>query len=242
MSDQLTFGIKVRSILFWVIAVGVLPICAIYALLVMLLPRKIRHLMMIQWSRFYTLLMKHLCGINYRVQGIENIPIEPAIYAGNHQSAWETMALTKILPQFVWVMKRELLKVPLFGWAVAAASPIAIDRSKGVDSMEQIIRQGTERFGAGLGITIFPEGTRIKPKSRKEFKIGVAKLAIGLNKPIVPFAHNSGYFFKKGGFWLYPGTVDVVIGKPIYPDNDDPAEFIQKIQAWVYSELDKLGS
>jgi 1-acyl-sn-glycerol-3-phosphate acyltransferase len=125
---------------------------------------------------------------------------------------------------------------------VRALSTIAIDRKKGEDSLAQVIRQGKQRFGIGFWIIMFPEGTRIKPKTRKPFKYGVAKLAQSLNVPIVPFAHNAGYCLPRNSFWLYPGNVDVIIGKPIYSDNDSPVQYTEKIQTWVHAQLDTIGS
>lgn len=242
MQNNLTPLVKIRSTLFWLTSLIILPIAPIVALIITPLPRRLRFKIIAKVANTYTFLMKVICGVKYKITGLENIPEGANIYAGNHQSAWETMALPGILPDFVWIMKKEVLSVPLFGWAVRAASAIPIDRSNGQDSMIQIIEKGKERTEIGFGITIFPEGTRSKPKERKEFKIGAARLALSLNKPIVPFAHNSGYFLKKNGFWLYPGTVEIVIGKPIYPDNEDPKQFTKKLEDWVYNELDKIGS
>lgn len=242
MQNKLTLMTKVRSIVFWIVAILFLPICPLLAIIILPLPRIPRFKIIAVCAHIYTFLLKIICGVKYRIVGLENIPKGANVYAGNHQSAWETMALPGILPAFVWVMKKEILNVPLFGWAVRATSAIPIDRSKGKDSMEQIIEKGKERTDIGFGITIFPEGTRSRPKQRKEFKVGAARLALSLNKPIVPFAHDSGYCLKKGGFWIFPGMVDVVIGNPIYPDSNDPQEFTKKLENWVYAELDKMGS
>lgn len=242
MQNKLTLFTIIRSILFWIAAILFLPVCPLLAIVIAPLPRVPRFKMIALCAYVYTFLLKIICGVKYRVKGLDNIPKGSNIYAGNHQSAWETMALPCILPAFVWVMKKEVLNVPLFGWAVRAASAIPIDRSKGKDSMAQIIEKGKERTDIGFGITIFPEGTRSRPKQRKEFKVGAARLALSLDKPIVPFAHNSGYYLKKGGFWIFPGIVDVVIGKPIYPEDTDPQKYTKKLESWVYSELDKMGS
>lgn len=242
MKHKLTASIIIRSILFWSLSVIVLPFYALLASLIMWLPPKTRHSMVMSAARYFTFLLKNIGKINYTVVGLENIPKEPAIFAGNHQSAWETVVLNCFLPPCVWIMKKEVFKIPLYGWGVRALSTIAIDRKKGENSMAQVISQGKQRFGLGFWIIMFPEGTRIKPKARKPFKYGAAKLALSLDVPVVPFAHNAGYFLPRNSFWLYPGTVSVVVGKPIYPDSDDSVEFTKKIETWVHNELEAMGS
>lgn len=242
MKQKLTIGIIFRSILFWSLSVIVLPFYALLASLIMWLPPKTRHSMVMSAARYFTFLLKNIGRINYTVSGLENIPKEPAIFAGNHQSAWETVVLNCFLPPCVWIMKKEVFKIPLYGWGVRALSTIAIDRKNGENSMSQVISQGKQRFSLGFWIIMFPEGTRIKPKARKPFKHGAAKLALSLDVPVVPFAHNAGYFLPRNSFWLYPGCVSVVVGKPIYPDNSDAIEFTKKIESWVHQELEKIGS
>lgn len=204
-------------------------------------PRK-KHAIIMSASAYFAFLLKYVGGINYRVSGTEKIPNTPVIFAGNHQSAWETMMLNRFLPPLVWIMKKEIFNVPFYGWGVRALSTIAIDRSRGESSLLQIINQGKERFLLGFSIIMFPEGTRIKPKTRKPFKLGAAKLALNLNVPIVPFAHNAGYCLPRKSFWLYKGTVTVVIGNPIYPSKDDPMDFTHKVEEWVHAQLEQMGS
>lgn len=241
MKHKLTFSIIIRSTLFWFLCVIVLPFYSILALVIIKLHPRLRHRLILTAARYYNFLLKTVGGIKYTVTGAENIMLDkPAIYAGNHQSAWETMMLSATLPPCVWIMKREVFKIPLFGWAVAGMSTIAIDRSRGEDSLLQVIEQGKDRFALGFSIIMFPEGTRVRPTTRKPFKFGVGKLALSLDIPVVPIAHNSGYCLPKNSFWLYPGVVTVVIGKPIYPDGTNPVLFTEKIQAWVYAQLDEM--
>ena len=116
------------------------------------------------WAKTMLVWLKWTCNITFRIKGQENIPKKPFIILSKHQSAWETLAFQKIFPPQVWVMKRELLFVPFFGWGLAMTSPIAIDRSLGKKSLNQMLEQGLDRIRKGFCIVIFPEGTRIKPK------------------------------------------------------------------------------
>ncbi len=242
MKHKLSLSIIIRSLLFWFFSVLALPVYVIVAALIIPLPPKLRHKIIMTAPIYFTFLLKYIGGIKYTVHGLENIPKTPAIFAGNHQSAWETVVLNCFLPPCVWIMKKEVFNIPFYGWAVRALSTIAIDRKNGENSMAQVIRQGKQRFGLGFWIIMFPEGTRLKPKVRKPFKHGVAKLALSLDVPVVPFAHNAGYFLPRNSLWLYPGTVSVVVGAPIYPDDKESVPFTKKIEHWIHSELDAMGS
>jgi len=119
---------------------------------------------------------ERVCGIRYRVLGRENIPTEPCIVLAKHESAWETLALQVVLPPQVWVVKRELLWIPFFGWGLAMLSPIAIDRSEGTRSLRQMLVQARTRLKRGFWIIIFPEGTRSARGARGTYHAGGAWL------------------------------------------------------------------
>ncbi len=166
-------------------------------------------------------LLKHLCGLDYRVEGREHLPGGAAIILSKHQSAWETIAFQEIFPPQTWVLKRELMWIPLFGWALALLRPIAIDRSAGRKAIEQVIEQGRERLQSGIWVVVFPEGTRVAPGTRKRYGMGGAVLAAETGYPVVPVAHNAGSFWPRRGFLKRPGTVRVVIGPVIDPPRPD---------------------
>ena len=140
-----------------------------------------------------------------------------------HSSTWETLSLTQYFPPLAYVAKKELLSIPFFGWGFALASPITIDRKAGIDAMQQIATQGRERFTQGFWIVIYPEGTRIRAGTRAKYKTGGARLAIALDVPIIPVAHNAGYLWPKGLFGKRPGTITMTIGTPISPDRQGAA-------------------
>ena len=242
MKNKLTITIIIRSFLFWFLAVLSLPVYNVLTLFIWPLPVRMRHRIITSVTHYFTFLLKYIGNIKYKINGMENLPASPAIIAANHQSAWETVAFNVIFPPLVWIMKKEVLAIPLFGWGARMASPIAIDRKRGEDALAQVISQGKRRFAEGFWISVFPEGTRVKPKVRKPFKYGPAKLALSLDVPIIPVAHNAGYCLPKNGFWLYPGTVTIQVGKAIFGQNRDPVLFTQEVEAWVVAELEKMGS
>lgn len=178
--------------------------------------------------------LKFTCNLRYEVIGREHIPTEPAIIASKHQSAWETLSLQEIFPQQVWVLKRELLWIPFFGWGLALLNPIAINRSDGRKAAQQLRDQGRDRIEKGFWIVIFPEGTRVKAGEKGKYKLGAAKLSRDLNIPMVPVAHNAGEFWAKNSFLKHAGTITVVIGPPIFPKENESLETMtQTLETWI---------
>jgi 1-acyl-sn-glycerol-3-phosphate acyltransferase len=158
-----------------------------------------------------------------------------------HSSTWETLALNKYFPHLAFVAKKELLKIPFFGWAFTLASPITIDRKAGTDAMEQIVSQGRERFRQGFWFVVYPEGTRIKAGTRAKYKTGGARLAIELGVPVLPVAHNAGYLWPKGTLNKRPGTVTISFGPPISPEGKTAQELTSEVEDWIETEVARLG-
>ena len=152
------------------------------------------------WARSMLWWLRFTCGIRYRIIGKENIPETPGIILSKHQSAWETLAFQQIFPPQVWVLKRELLRIPFFGWGLAMTSPIAINRSAGREALKQMVAQGKDRLKKGFCVVIFPEGTRMPPGKRGKYHIGGAWLAVHTGSVVVPVAHNAGEHWPKNGF------------------------------------------
>ena len=183
-----------------------------------------------------------ICGIRYRVIGAENLPPKPCVILSKHQSAWETMALQMIFPPQVWVMKRELLWIPFFGWGLAMLSPIAINRSSGAHALRHMAEQGRERLDAGFYIVIFPEGTRVAPGMRGTYHPGGAWLTVKTGSLALPVAHNAGECWRKNAFVKRPGLITVSIGKPIASQGLTAAELNQRVENWIESEMPRLDS
>lgn len=229
-----------RSALFWLALLILTPLYAVIGNLIRPLPPMRRYKIMSSWTRMMMMWMRLTCGLSYKVIGAENIPAGPAMVMSKHQSAWETMALQKMFPPQVWVMKRELLKLPFFGWAISTLSPIAIDRSNRSQAQKLLMEQGRDRIAKGFWIVIFPEGTRIAPGKRGQYKHGGARLATEIGVPIVPVALNSGEFWPKNSFLKWPGEVTVVIGKPIETAGRTPQDIMADVEAAIEGEMAKI--
>lgn len=230
-----------RSILFLVgMWIFTIPF-TLLSLLTFPAPPIYRYKFISLWAKSMLIWLKYSCNISFKVKGVENIPKSPFIILSKHQSAWETLAFQKIFPPQVWVMKRELLFVPFFGWGLAMTSPIAIDRSLGKKSLNQMLKQGLDRLKKGFCIVIFPEGTRIKPKEIGKYHIGGAWLASETKVPIVPVAHNAGYFWPKNSVFKKPGEITVSIGRVIMSDKLKPYQLNKKTKDWIEKEMLKIN-
>lgn len=185
-------------------------------------------------------LLRVVCDIRIEVRGKENIPSEPCIVLCKHQSAWETFALQTVFPPQVWVLKRELLLLPFFGWGLALTSPIAINRGKAKEAIKQLLEQGKQRLAAGFCVVIFPEGTRMPYGARGKYKIGGALLAESSGALAVPVAHNAGRYWGRNAFLKYPGTITMSIGQPINPHGLKADEINRQAEAWIEAEMERM--
>ena len=209
-------------------------------LLTALLPYRVRYRLISQWARWQVFLLKILCRLDYRVEGREHLPAGAAILMSKHQSAWETIVFQQIFPPQTWVLKHELMWIPLFGWALKLMRPIAIDRGAGHKAVEQVIEQGRERLQSGIWVVVFPEGTRVAPGTRKRYAMGGAALAYATGYPVVPVAHNAGSFWLRRGFLKKPGTVRVAIGPAIDPRGQKAEEIIKQVEEWIEKKMKEL--
>lgn len=231
----------IRSVLFFIFQVVTLFIFAPLVLLSFPFSYRIRYAIASSWSKFVIKGLKVICGLGFNVVGAENIKGNGIIFC-KHQSAWETFALQVIFPQQSWVLKRELLWIPLFGWALALIQPIAIDRSKKSKSFRQIIKQGTERLQSGRWVVIFPEGTRTAPGEKGKYMVGGALLAEKSGYPVIPVAHNAGEFWRRKAFIKYPGTIQVRIGEMIDSQSVSARELNQQAEMWIESQMDEISN
>jgi 1-acyl-sn-glycerol-3-phosphate acyltransferase len=194
-----------------------------------------------RWGRLNLWLQRWICGLGYRIRGLENLPDRACIVMAKHQSAWETIALRGLLPDAQsWVLKKELLRLPVFGTGLRIARAIPIDRAAGRKAVLQVVRDGIQRLSEGRCVIIFPEGTRTEPGERRKYGLGGAVLAERSGAPVIPIAHNAGVFWRRRGVRKYPGTIDVVIGRPIQPGGRKAAEIMREVEAWIENEQAKL--
>ena len=219
----------------WTIPFGVLVTLAI------IFPMPTRYRIIALWRSGFMALCHYVLGIRYRVLGRENMPAEPAVVMAKHQSAWETVGLQEVFPPLVFVLKKELLRVPFFGWGLAAMKMISIDRAAAKDALKQVFDQGRERLSAGYWVVIFPEGTRVAPGETARYKPGGAHLAVRSGAKIVPVAHNAGEFWRKDRFTITPGLITVSIGPPIDPTGKTAVKINTLAAAWIEAEMQRLS-
>ncbi len=231
-----------RSLLFSVWFVVSLMGYAIFAVFTFPLPYNTRYRLIVGWPRMIIWWLKITCKINYEVKGMENVPKTPCMVMSNHQSTWETMFLASTLPPLVWVVKRELLWVPFFGWGLAVVQPIALNRGAGRKAVEQLAGMAKNRLQLGRWLIIFPEGTRVPVGKKRPYKVGGAVVAASNEVPILPVAHNAGCFWPRKQFLKYPGTVEVEIGEPIGTKGKQPEDIIKEVQDWIQPRVEKLVS
>jgi 1-acyl-sn-glycerol-3-phosphate acyltransferase len=184
---------------------------------ILLLPRRAVVTWAQCWIRFCLWWLSLTVGLTHRVRGIENLPTVPVIIASKHQSSWETLAYTLIFPDAAVVLKRELLFIPIVGWAMARAGNIAVERGDGAKALRGLVRQAKSVVAAGRSVLIFPEGTRVAVGSERPYQVGTAALYRQLGVPVVPVALNSGVFWGRRRFVKRPGLIDVQILPAIPP-------------------------
>lgn len=193
------------------------------------------------WARVQLGALRRLCGLGYVVEGRENLPAGNHIAMWKHSSAFEAIAQGLVIPRQAWVLKRELMWVPLLGWAVGCMRPIAIDRKAGRSAVDQVLAQGKERLAAGLWISMFPEGTRTPPGETRRYGISGALLASQTGKWIVPVAHDAGDYWPRRALLKKPGTIRIVIGPPVTNTlGRDPHDINAEVQAWIEAKVAEI--
>jgi 1-acyl-sn-glycerol-3-phosphate acyltransferase len=234
-------GVWLRSVAYLLVQIVVTPPYASVSLLTFPLPPLARYRIISGWSRFMVWAAERVCGIRHRVVGAQNIPSEPAIVLSKHESAWETIALQVVFPPQVWVLKRELLWIPFFGWGLAMLSPIAIDRRDGRRALKQTVEQGRERLARGFCIVVFPEGTRSAPGKSGTYQPGGAWLAMQTGAAVVPVAHNAGDFWPRNSFLKYPGVVTISVGPAMRAAHGEKAaELTRRAAEWIENETQRI--
>ncbi|HVJ33705.1 MAG TPA: lysophospholipid acyltransferase family protein [Terriglobia bacterium] len=192
------------------------------------------------WIRVSLWLLRIIVGLDHREKGLENLPHGPAIVAVKHQSAWETLYLSLALHHPAFVLKRELIWIPLFGWYLRKVGMIAIDRSAKSAALKSMVRQAERAFAQGRQIIIFPEGTRVAPGQHKPYQPGIAALYGQLKVPVVPVALNSGLFWGRKAFLKRPGTLTVEYLPPI-PAGLDRKSFMKRLEGEIETAANALA-
>lgn len=210
------------------------PICLLFG---WMLPIHSRYRFFVLWNRFTIAWLRLSCGVRYQLEGVENLPPTPYIMVSNHQSPWETIFLYYRFMPLCAILKKELLRIPLFGWALAMLQPIAIDRSKRREARATLLEQGRTRLEQGISILVFPEGTRLDPGQEKNYSYGAAELAISRGVPVVAVAHNAGVFWPAHRLIKNPGTIRVRVGTALPTTGREARELTRELQEWTRASL-----
>jgi 1-acyl-sn-glycerol-3-phosphate acyltransferase len=232
----------IRSLLYTTLLFLTTMAFGVVVLVSALLPLTIeqRYVIPRTWGRFECWLASVICGIGYVVEGQQNLPDEPFVSLWKHSTAWETMAQMFVVPTASWLLKREVLWIPIVGWAVSTYKPIAINRRAGHSAVNQVVKQGRERLAAGMGVVVYPEGTRVAPGQTRKYGISGALLAVEAGVPVVPIAHNAGFFWRRRSLLKRPGTIYVVIGPPIDTRGLDPRQVNERAQQWIEATIAEI--
>ena len=235
----------VRSLLFvaWLylsmamFAVGLSP--------TLLLPYRVAMTVIRVWAKFILFGLRWIAGVKVEFRGLEHRPTGPALMAGKHQSMLDVIAPFAILPDNCFIMKKELMPLPFFGWFAWKTRMIAVDRSAHAKALKDMVKQARARHAEGRQILIFPEGTRMPVGQIGKFTRGGASLAVNANLPVLPIAHDAGAYWPKQGWAKRAGTIKVVIGAPMYAEGTGPraiAELNDRAFAWVRQTQVDIGA
>ncbi|MBK6866323.1 MAG: 1-acyl-sn-glycerol-3-phosphate acyltransferase [Ideonella sp.] len=242
MHNKLSCSLRSAVFLLW-LAVTVVP----WATAVLVVSIFVRgdpvYWMCAGWLRAAVWGARAICGVRWRVRGMDNLPTAAdktasVILLSKHQSTWETFAYPALMPHpLAYVFKRELLYIPFFGWAMARLDMVHIDRSKRAEAWNRVAAQGAKVMARGHWIIMFPEGTRIARGKAGTYKTGGTRLAVATGRPVVPIAVNSARCWPRKTFLLSPGVVEVSIGKPIASVGREADELMREVEAWIEGEM-----
>lgn len=184
-------------------------------------------------------------GVDYRVHGVENLPppddMRRVILCPKHQSTWETFFFPSMTPHpLAYVFKRELLNIPIFGWAMGRLQMIHIDRSKRTEAWSRVAEQGRTLMDRGKWVIMFPEGTRTERGKKGHYKTGATRLAVDTGASVIPIAVTSGRCWPRRSFSFIPGVIDVSIGTPVSATGREPGELMDEVERWIEAEMRRL--
>jgi len=230
-----------RSLVFQFYFFASVAVASMSIFLMWPFPFTIRSAIARNWGKSMLWVGRLVCGLDYVIEGRENIPAEPSIIMIKHTTVFETYTQLAIFPPQTWVVKRELRWIPIFGWGLAAMRPIAINRSAGHAAVTQVIEQGRKLLGDGIWITIFPEGTRVPAGQTKKYGVSGAALARDAQCCILPVAHNAGDLWPRRGLKKKPGLIHFCIGPPIEPADRPPKETNLMVQDWIETKMREIS-
>jgi len=191
------------------------------------------------WTHGLRIGLKLIAGLDHEIRGRENLIDGAAIYASKHQSAWDTFAFYTLVSDPNYVLKKELIQIPLWGWYARKCEAIAIDRSGGASALKQMIRDTQDRLRQGRSVIIFPEGTRMQPGEHGDLFPGIAALYSQCDAPVIPVVLNSGLFWSRRSMIKRPGKIVMEI-LPAMPEGLNRKEFMSELEARIRTNTDRL--
>lgn len=229
------YWLAVRSLAFYA---GYIPIVVLFSSLAfslgLALPQPRRQDLATTANALVVAWLRLCCGVRVRVEGIENLPRGPYVALSKHQSSWETYYLQRALRPVSTILKKELLRIPFFGWGLAVVAPIAIDRGNPRAAFRQVMDQGRARLASGMNVLVYPEGTRIAPgQPPVKLNRSGAALAIAAGVPVVPICHNAGQCWPAHRLIKHPGTISLIFGVPIDTRDRDVKSVTEEVAQWM---------
>ena len=229
----------IRSIIFYLLLFIWTFFLGIFSLPYLLLPSSHLRNLANLWISGILQLLRLTCNITYEIKGKENIPNNAVIVASKHQSAFETFLLFKLIKNSIFIHKRELFFIPIFGLYLKKSNMISINRSEGINAMRKMLNEVKQRISNGYSIIIFPEGTRKKTDEPPDYKTGIAGIYKESNSEVLPVAINSGLYWPKHTFIKKPGKIIIKFLKLI-PSQLEKSEFLKKIESVIEEETNKI--
>ncbi len=209
-----------------------------WALVLWPLPYRIRHFLAVRcWAEANLWLLRTICGVGWEVRGLSRLPTEPGVVLMKHSSAFDIIIQAALFPRQVWLLKRELLFVPVFGWALASLGCVGVNRARGGSAVRAVVRACKARIDQGLWVMVFPEGTRVAPGETGSYAPGGAMIASAARCPVVPVAHNAGDHWPRRSARKNPGTIRITIGPPLDARGVPARKLTRNAKAWIEAEV-----
>ncbi len=231
----------VRSLIFNVYLVLSAFLCAVSLIFAVPFSRRARFGLVRTWARSVMWVLRVVCRLDHVVEGRENMPDEPVVVYLKHSSTWETISEIVECPPQTWVLKRELIWIPLIGTGMLILWSIAIDRKAGMSAVEQVVQQGMVRLQGGFNVMIFPEGTRMAPGQTRRYGRSGALLAIRAGCSVVPIAHNAGDYWPRRSMIKHPGRIRFCIGPPIDTQGKTAEQVNDEAKDWIDRKMAEIS-
>ena len=232
--------LTLRSAVFWVWQIVVTLVLGGPVILLGLVSFRWGYAAAILWNKSNVWGLRAICGVSWKVEGAEYIPEKPCVIMSKHQSTWETYFLPTLFYPGVYVAKKSLLWIPIFGWALYVLKFIMIDRKTGRSAIAQMCEQAKDRLSKGRWVIVFPEGTRRPVGAEPNYRIGGAKIAGSVPANVLPVALNAGEFWPRMGFIKWPGEITVSIGPVIHSDDKSAAQILAETQEWIEQRMQEI--